>query len=350
MLSNEIEEHLDELRSEPDLWNIFTRKEEYNPLFRDKYERFPYYLSTDRNIFEPKISKHLLESGLKIEYPDGKKFAVCLTHDIDALFYSRMSILTDVGRHILNDQLKDAFRRPFYNANKKWNPWWKFKEIMDLEEEFEAKSTFFIMGLKEGEWDFNYQAEDLTQELGIIVDRGWEVGLHGGHEAYKDLMALKRQKANLEETLGRKVMGYRNHFLRFKVPDTWELLKEAGFKYDTTFGYADSVGFRAGMCHPFRPFNLNTGKYVDLYEIPLTIMDSTLFDSYMRTDVSVAWDITKQLIDTARRYNGVINILWHNTYFNGKNLEFYAKILDYCNKKNAWLRSGESIHNLWTQP
>lgn len=60
------------------------------------------------------------------------------------------------------------------------------------------------------------------------------------------LKILKKKKRRLEEVLGKKVVGYRNHYLRFRVPDTWELLSKAGFKYDTTFGYSDCAGFRNG--------------------------------------------------------------------------------------------------------
>ena len=119
----------------------------------------------------------------------------------------------------------------------------------------------------------------------------------------------------------------------FKVPDTWELLSRAGFKYDTTFAYADCVGFRNGMCHPFKPFNLNTNKEIDILEIPLTIMDATIF-LHMNIDQKRAWDLTKQLIDTVEQYNGVITILFHNdTYKLEENLKFYEKLLKYCSEK-----------------
>ena len=327
---------------EPELWDIFTRKEEHNCPFKDKYGRFPYCLSKERDNFEPKVSKYLVENGLEMEYPDGKKFAVCLTHDIDILNYSRMGIITDTGRYILQGQIKDACKRPFYNIIKNWNPWWNFKEIMDLEEEYGAKSTFFIMGLEEIDQDFNYQVEDLSHELGDIVDRGCEVGLHGGHEAYRDLEALKRQKANLNRELGKKVLGYRNHYLRFQVPETWELLSAAEFKYDATFGYSDSVGFRNGMCHPFKPYDLRTGRKIDILEIPLAIMDCTL-DLYMRLDAGKGWEVIRHLIDATERCNGVITILWHNTYMEGERLKLYERILEYCKEKRAWMTSGEEI-------
>lgn len=81
-------EYLEKMKSRPELWDHFTRKEEYNPEFRDQYDRFPYYLSKTRDIFQPDVSRFLIDSGYKPEYPDGKKFAVCLTHDIDSVFRS----------------------------------------------------------------------------------------------------------------------------------------------------------------------------------------------------------------------------------------------------------------------
>jgi len=344
MKNDKLEDILYQLKSNPELWDIFTRREEYSPTFRDRYGRFPYYLSNDRNIFDPIISKYLVDRGLRIEYPDGKDFAVCLTHDIDVLYHSKMATIIDTGRDLIHGQMKKAIQKPFYNIYKNWNSWWNFQEIMNLEDKYDAKSTFFIMALEKSDPDFNYTVTDISNDLGIILDRGWEVGLHGNQEAYNNLKMLKIQKANLERGLGRKIAGYRNHFLRFKIPETWKILEEAKFCYDATLGYSDSVGFRNGMCHPFRPFNLNTNEYINLCEIPLAIMDTTLFDSYMKMDMSTAWKITVQLINTVCKYNGVINILWHNNSFAGEKLTFYEKILEYCFKKNAWLCCGDHIY------
>lgn len=346
MSSKELEEQLSKLRSKTDLWDLFTMKEEYSPPFRDMYGRIPYYLSTNRNVFEPTVSRYLVENGFRSEYPDGKRFAVCLTHDIDLLYYSKVSIIANMGRHISHGQIKGALKSPFYNIIKKWNPRWNFNEIMELEEEHGAESTFFVMGLETGDRDFNYRAEDISHELRGIVDRGWEVGLHGGHGAYNDLKALRRQKANLESVLGEKVVGYRNHFLKFNVPETWELLSLAGIKYDATFGYADCVGFRNGMCHPFQPYNLAKGEEIEILEVPLAIMDCTL-DLYMKLDAKLAWQITRRIIDTVERYQGVFTVLWHNSYMTGNQMRFYKKILQYCLEKRAWMTSGKEICSRW---
>ena len=78
------------LKTKEELWDLFTKKEEYNSIFSDKYDRFPYYLSNHRDVFDPIVSRFLIENGLCPEYPDGKKFAVCLTHDIDVVYPERI--------------------------------------------------------------------------------------------------------------------------------------------------------------------------------------------------------------------------------------------------------------------
>jgi hypothetical protein len=100
------------------------------------------------------------------------------------------------------------------------------------------------------------------------------------------------------------------------------------------------------MSHPFKPFNLTTGEEVEILEIPLMIMDGTLYD-YMKLDVGSAWDVTKQLIDAVERHHGVMTILWHNTSMIDEKLKFYKKFLEYCYEKNAWMTSGEEIWRWW---
>lgn len=69
----------------------------------------------------------------------------------------------------------------------------------------------------------------------------------------------------------------------------------------------------------------------------------------MRLDFNGSWDITKKLIDSVAKYSGVITILWHNTYMQDENLEFYEKILKYCYEKDAWMASGKDMSKWWEQ-
>ncbi len=329
------------IRQNQDMWELYTKKEEYTPDFLDKNERFAHYMSRHRNVMEPVVSKYLVEKGFKTQYPDNKKFAVCLTHDIDYVFRSVKGCLRICLGTGVSGDFGQAMRIPFDALLKKD---WNFRQIIELESQYDAKSTFFFLALKKGDWEYSFDIQKQAKVLKYISSRGWGVGLHGGHEAYHDLKFLKEEKARIEKALGKKVTGYRNHFLHFKTPDTWKLLSQAGFGYDSTFGYADCAGFRNGMCHPFKPFDLNENKEIDIWEIPLNFMDCTLLRDYMRLDVEKSWALIKRTLDTVERCNGVVTVIWHNNFMYGKYLDLYKRILDYSYDKNAWLCSADELY------
>lgn len=339
---------ISDLKSDHKLWELFTGKEEYNRDLRDEYERFPYWLSEHRHVFEPEVSQFFVKNGLNAKYPGDKKFAVCLTHDIDIVTYSGLKMPYEAAQALIKGKLGRALCVLLNKVSKKLNPIWNFRQIIEIERKYDARSSFYFLALEKGEKDFNFRVGALKNELQTIAESGCEIGLHGGHGAFNNLDELKKQKERIEEVLSREVTGYRNHYLRFEVPTTWEMLKKAGFKYDTTFGYADCVGFRNGMCHPFKPYNLNSNQFIDILEIPLTIMDCT-FDLYMRLGFEDSWKLARQLIDRVAELNGVMTILWHNTYMLDEQLEFYERILACCREKSAWMTSGEEIRKWWDE-
>lgn len=331
------------------LWDLYTLKEEYLRTDHGQYRSF--YSSGQDHILEPAVSKHLAENGMQAEYPDQKKFAVCLTHDIDDIYpplshmaFSSISSVRKLEMRELAHQLTWKLR------GKAHSPYRNFDEIMALEEQYGARSSFYAMATDRDIRRFRaYRVEDLESDLGSVVDKGWEVGLHGGYYAFDDLVEIKLEKDRLEKVLGKKVIGYRNHYLRFKLPETWKYLAEAGFEYDTTLGYSNALGYRNGMCHPFRPYDPILGQEISLCEIPLAIMDGTLFRYYH--SIPEMWDAARSVIDAAERYNGVVTLLWHNNIFSSPYRKewkkMYVKLLDYCHSKNAWMTSGKEVYELW---
>lgn len=340
------------LRNNVDLWNIYTRKEEYPPVRLDDHGRFDYGSSVYLDISNPLLSQHLIDNGFKVEYPENRKFAICLTHDVDEIYPPSSHALLSSLYHLKNLDLKSLRNQLFWKRlGRRFSPYWNFKEIMELEERYHAKSTFYFMAADRDIRRFRYDIEDLEDELCTIADSGWEVGLHGGYYAYDQREEMAREKRRLERVLGREIVGCRNHYLRFRVPDTWEHLAKAGFKYDSTFGYGDVIGFRNGMCHPFRPYNLNAGSYIDILEIPLCIMDMALWGLKSKPGAGDLWKTLDGMMKVAERCGGVLTILWHNNIFNCPFREtlcrLYGKILAEGQERKAWLTSAEEIWRWW---
>jgi len=86
---------LDTLRQNEEIMCLYTAKEEYAPMLLDRLGRFPYYMSKRRNTLDPEVSRFLIEKGLRFEYPENRKFAVCLTHDIDAVYLPKLDLMYD---------------------------------------------------------------------------------------------------------------------------------------------------------------------------------------------------------------------------------------------------------------
>lgn len=337
-----------ELLRNEDLFDIFAAKQEYTSR-KDKHGRFLYKFSNNKEVFVPVVSEYLVNKGFKVEWPDNHKFAACLTHDVDNIFPSWKYILFTVTKFAFKLKLRDSLIRLIGKIKKdnSKNPYWNFKKILELEEKYGATSSFYFKTASKDLVGWTYDVEILKDELGYILDMGGEVGLHGGYYSYNNSEKLKEEKNYLEKILGRRIVGIRMHYLRFNVPLTWRLLADLDFEYDTTFGFPDMPGFRNGMCHPFRPYDLDKGNSIDILEIPLTIMDNTLF----KMNPQEAWMIIKKLIENTEKNRGVMTILWHNTTFDeifwGEWSKLYEKILQLLKEKNAWMTTAENICNHW---
>jgi len=333
---------IDIIKKDETLWDLFCRKEEYNSPYLDNRERFSFTHARYKNLQHPVVSEFLQKQNWVFPWPDDKTFTVCLSHDIDDIYSTEQYRYFTSLKLLCESNVQSAMKR----IRKKEDPYWNFREIIRIEKEANAVSTFYIMADKS-----RYNPRDLTEELHYVIDNGGEIGLHGGYSSYKDAQKLHTEKRFLEEIVGTRIIGYRNHYLRFKIPETWMLLSQVGFQYDSTLGYTSHVGFRNGMCHPFVPFNLNENTLIDILEIPLVVIDNTLFRTKNVTEEE-CWGTCKNLIDTVERLNGIITFLWHNysfdTAFYKLRRKLYIKILSYCRQKNAWITNGKEVCE-WTK-
>ncbi|MDD1657524.1 MAG: polysaccharide deacetylase family protein [Methanomicrobiales archaeon] len=329
------------------LWDLYTRKEEYGSPHLDSHGRFPSSASRWKEIERPMVSEFLVKHGYTVEYPEGRDFALCLTHDVDEVrpmlshrFQSFLSLAT---------HLPSAPSRGRKDSSLPWFPrhYRDFSKIMDLEEEYGGRSSFYFMATERDPFRFRYHIEDLAADIGEIRDRGWEVGIHGGYYSSADTQAMRQEKTRLEGVLGTKVRGYRNHFLRIHVPETWACVEEAGFLYDTTLGYPDRPGFRNGMCHPFRPFDLGTGTELQILEIPLCMMDQ----SQELSPPPDLWQRLSGMMDRVAACRGVMTVLFHTPIFmsaaHRTHLRLYRDLLARARERNCWITSAGEIADWW---
>lgn len=333
-------------------WRIFSLEREVGAP-RDEHGRV-LARSIGGNHLTPTVSEELYEKGLRVEWPGEKRFAVCLTHDVDwaypPLGHVIGALKAACSRHDLGAAL--LWKLGSVSKWRLYNPY-SLRQAAEIEAKYSATSSFFVKAtpreLLDERYEKYYDPEFLAGELSKLIREGWEVGLHGGYLSHSNPEALAREKATLESVLeGYKVAGVRMHYLRFTYPSTWLAVEAAGFKYDTTLAFPDSPGFRNGMCYPFRP--VVDGREISVLEIPLAVMDTT-FWGYMRAQPQEAFALVSKLAVAVEKLGGVLTILWHNNTFNellyGEWSRMYRRMLSHFKSRGAWLTDCLSVYEHW---
>jgi len=59
------------------------------------------------------------------------------------------------------------------------------------------------------------------------------------------------------------------------------------------------------MCHPFKPYDLEMKKDIDILEIPLIVTDTSL----LKISIGGTWNIIRRLVEIIQENNRLIVIL-----------------------------------------
>jgi len=277
----------------------------------------------------------------------GKTFGVALTHDIDTCRSAWIEgSFSELKKKNFLSIPKLIFRR-FTGKDD----WFNFRIISKIDKRYADSSTFYFLPQKgkSGSWanaDYDVTSKSIQKEISELKDGGHEISVHGSFGTHLDTEKLKKEI----ERIGKSpVVGNRFHFLMFDAEKTVSVLEVCNIKYDATLGFAEQPGFRRGTCYPFFLYNFEKNRISEVIEIPLIVMDTTLgHPKYLGLTQDESFEKVKPLIDEVVKFNGVLTILWHNTYFSDYKYtgwkDVYVKILDYCKKNNGVLTSGKAIY------
>jgi hypothetical protein len=266
--------------------------------------------------------------------PAGTDFVCCLTHDLDFFGIRRHRMDSTLAGFLVRAcfvSLIDLFqrRRLFAEVIQNWLavlslPFVYLKMLPDFWQPFAdytkadlARATFFVVPFKgrpgaarDGTVNplraVPYQASEIRADLITALASGNEIGLHG-IDAWRGESEGRAESDEIAAAAGRRPRGVRMHWLYF-AEDSPEHLEAAGFEYDSTWGYNEAVGYRAGTSQVFR---LPTTR--GLLELPLSIMDTALFYSHrMHLGYESAMARCREIISNARRFGGTVVVNWHD--------------------------------------
>jgi hypothetical protein len=261
---------------------------------------------------------------LAVPWPDGRRWAVAITHDLDvvewwpAFTWLRLAELVRKGQWRLAARVGAAAARAIVTSPVQAG----VGDLLAAERSRGVRSTWFVL-CGTPSWR-TFLAGDLTYRPEAPVTRallqeltrdGHAVGLHGSFVTVASSTAFVEQRRRLEGLLNRQVAGVRQHFLRCDPSHTPSAMRDGGFRYDSTAGFADRNGFRLGVADILprwkEPDGAGKGNGEPLAQAPFVWMDRAL-SKYRRVEDPAAWvEDALELAAACRAVQGLWVGVWH---------------------------------------
>jgi len=337
------------------LWNAFyflSRKDEWD---REKngINIQSYSGKTTRNNNDswliPIVSNYFQMLKIFIEDKfDGIQFAPSdspileLSHDLDYLKKTRSLKIKQGAFNFLNglknwdaEKLKRAI-----SFSRTKQDYWNFDFWTNLEKKYALKSTFYVYSktknggpkkwLLDPSYDVRYNSK-LQDKLKELIEKGWKIGLHGSFDSASNFELLSEEKEILEKAIGSKVSKTRQHWLRYEEIRT-PFYHEKLFEQDSTVGWNNRMGFRAGIASKYRPYNHREKRAFQHFVVPQIIMDSNIFDYGFENQDKLIQQSLKMLLRCRRVSNAHFSISWHPRT---------------CNEEYNWHTAYEKLLKSW---
>lgn len=330
---------------------MLTRWEEYVVKTRDEHGRFAAKNSLaykfrflDRAIVNEYVEL-LWNSLVHLGISDKRKernFKLIPTHDVDLpkMWWGFGDFVkTLAGDVFKRKELKSvvwSITTYFKVLMGDKDPFDTFDFLMDLSEKNNVKSHFFFMSGGNSGYDNKYKISSLSIRhlMEKITVRGHVIGFHPSYNAYNQGELFREELMRLNEYSPLKVDSGREHFLRFEVPETWQIWENNGMVWDSSMSYADMEGFRCGVCYPFSVFNILEKRRLNLVEKPLIVMEGSLV-TYQDLTVEEAYSKVNRLLQEVKKFNGDFVFLWHNSAFNTRTWRRYQIIYEKILNENS---------------
>lgn len=212
-----------------------------------------------------------------------------------------------------------------------------FNWMMSVNEKFGNIITFYFIAANSAKpIDGCYSLDEkiVRKLIREIHARGHLIGLHGSYNSGFELSQLELEFANLkkvmnEEGIRQKLIGGRQHYLRWDMSITPGYLEKIGLDYDSTLTYAEHAGFRCGTCHSYNLYDLIERRELSIIEQPFVMMEKSIMTgSYQGLAGDQALEYMTSLKKVCKKFSGQFVILWHNSFFETKeHKEIYEEIV-----------------------
>lgn len=212
-------------------------------------------------------------------------------------------------------------RRDTTEARRRWrvlmhreqDPFETFDYILELHRQHQGTKLIFFALLADYD-NYDKPSSYLNPHTGELLqhlDDYASMGIHPGYNTLEHPHNLDIELRRLENILHRTISKSRYHFLRTKLPVSYRMLMHAAIKDDYSMGFADAIGFRAGISSPYPFYDLERDLETPLIIHPFCVMDTTM-QRYLGLSPEEAIEQYTKLIASIREVGGTFCCIVHN--------------------------------------
>lgn len=348
-----------------DEYSVSRRDRIGRPLFEATYAgrhgidtRIPYAALAMRGL-QQEICRAVPRARECFTAPAGVQgHAVIPTHDIDYFPVNRTHTVKRLARNALISGVLQ--RRPRLGLRQahhalrialggEYDPLDRIMAVAEEERQLGFSSSYYFLVRSAHRRDARYSLRDpgVLETMRWLRARGMEIGLHGSFTSLDDPRGLEREAAAMAAE-SFQPLGGRQHWLRYTHEHLLGAIENAGLQYDTSIGWSTRIGFRAGACFAFPPYDFRREAAAGFLEFPLAVMDQALAQPAGREGHS--FHQVAQMLAASRRLGwGGISLLWHPAAFGTGWLPeevgdiYWRLAADRLRFNDAWMNSSQFL-------
>lgn len=305
---------------------VFYLITEYEKQLAPRYDRHGRY---DEGAYMMHIQKwhrkpliHLyceaLWDAIKADLPENyrakKPFEYTLTFDIDHpwkyVYKSPWVTLGGIGKRLLERQWGDVKEQ----LKALWTGKDPFDQMELIREKCPPDKTvlFFLIDRNSPEdTRYTYRHPRMRKLIQEALQQGFRIGIHPSYTSYLDPKRIKHEVDQLGNISKGPITESRQHYLRYRLPDTFRSLIEGRITDDYSLGLYSDIGFRTFIACPYPWFDLARNQQTALMLHPTIVMDRTL-QRYLALEPEVALQEVEKMVAEVKAVNGHFTLLLHN--------------------------------------
>lgn len=238
------------------------------------------------------------------------------TIDIDQVYYYKhkqwVKNILGGAQQLMRGRWVDAWQRISASLGLRPDPNDTFEWLENTHRKSRVDGIYFFHVGKQGAFDPTpqYGHKDVLRIIKAVSSKN-KVGLHPSYNSFNNSETIIAEKLSLEKMTDKPITDSRQHYLRFRLPETFRVLANCGITNEYSMGYADIAGYRASIAAPYKWYDLEKNEPTTLTIHPFAVMDVTL-KNYMQLSPKTAIETIKKLIAPVEKHGGTFMSLWHN--------------------------------------